>query len=185
MLTNIAKTLLLVLTATLLSCGDDDMTDPDPTPSSDGITRESANTQSATIGAAGGGVSTIASDGTEYHLTIPPAALSSDKLITMTPVIAIQGYPLAAGVAAGVELKPSGTTFTTPVQLQMMSAAMPVNGETPVAIAFHGNPMVFEMVAMTQNSWEFNVSLSHFSGVTLGFATEQELQALQAAQDAE
>ena len=110
----------------LLACGDDSTSPPNPEP--DHVTRESVNATSGVVGPAGGTLQTTANDGTVYTLTIPANAIATGKTITMTPVTAIDGYPLASGIVGGVELKPSGTVFTVPVTLVIETTQSPGAG---------------------------------------------------------
>lgn len=161
---------LLVLA--VLSCSDDTSS---PVPEPDNLTRETANTTSGTIGPAGGTLQTTAEDGTVYTLTVPADAIATGRTITMTPITAIDGYPLAGGVAGGVELQPSGTVFTAPVTLEIETARTPDAGSVPVAILFSGNGTSFEPSFAGSSTGTYTVPMTHFSGGTVGFATAQEL----------
>ena len=167
----------LCLTLALTACSDDSSS-PTPEPEPNHVTTESANATSGTIGPAGGTLQTTANDGTAYTLTIPADALPTGRTITMTPITAIEGYPLADGVVGGVELKPSGTVFAVPVTLEITTTKSPDAGSTPVAILFTGDAASFEPSIAGSSAGTFTVPMTHFSGGTVGFATAQELAAL-------
>ncbi len=160
----------------LVSCGDD--VSPPPEPEPDHVTRETTNTASGSIGPAGGTLQTTADDGTVYTLTIPVDAIAIGSTITMTPITAIDGYPLAGGVVGGVELKPSGTVFAAPVTLEIATTKTPDAGSVPMAILFSGNGTSFEPSFAGSGAGRFTVPMTHFSGGTVGFATAQELARL-------
>ena len=107
----------LLALALLVSCGDDSSTAPPPEDTN--VTLESGNAASESIGVEGGTLSTTANDGTVYTLDIPEGSISEKHTITMTPVVDIDGYPVADGVAAGVDLKPAGLV------LSLMSSVFP------------------------------------------------------------
>jgi len=102
----------------------------------------------------------------------------------MTPVTAIDGYPIAGGLAGGVELKPSGTIFAAPVTLTIETTKTPDAGEKPVAILFSGSTPAFEPSFSGFSGGTLTIPMTHFSGGTAGFATAQELEALAAIQGA-
>lgn len=166
----------LVLGLSLLSCSNDSTT-PTPVPDSP-VTVESSNSVSKTIGPEGGMLQTTANDGTVYTLTIPANSIPTGKKITMTPVTAIDGYPIAGGLAGGVELKPSGTIFAAPVTLTIETTKTPDAGEKPVAILFSGSTPAFEPSFAGFSGGTLTIPMTHFSGGTAGFATAQELETL-------
>ncbi len=140
------------------------------------------NGTAGTIGPEGGTLQTTDDDGTAYTLTIPADAIPTGLTIAMTPNTAIDGYPLAGGVVAGVELEPSGTVFATPVTLEVETTATPDVGRVPVAILFSGDGPSFERSFVATGAGTFAVPMLHFSGGTVGFATAQELESLAASQ---
>jgi hypothetical protein len=161
----------------LLSCSDNSSS-PTPEPEPDHLTRQTAHTTSGIIGPAGGSLHTTANDGTVYTLTIPANAIPTGRTITMTPITAIDGYPLAGGVVGGVELKPSGTVFTVPVTLKIETTKTPDAGSVPLAILFSGNGTSFQPSFVGSGAGTFTVPMTHFSGGSVGFATAQELERL-------
>lgn len=167
---------VVALLLALFACADDSTSPPPPEP--DPVTRESANATSSVVGPAGGTLQTTASDGTVYTLTIPANALATGKTVTMTPVTAIDGYPLASGIVGGVELKPSGTLFTVPVTLEIETPRAPGPGLTAVAILFSGNGPSFEPSFAGVGAGSFIVPMRHFSGGTVAFANAQQLASL-------
>ncbi len=90
-----------------------------PNPVKVGVRRDSLQTSSATVGAAGGTITAVGSDSTRFTLTIPPKALDGDSGITMTPVSAIQDLPLSGGLVAAVHFEPEGLRFNIPVELKI------------------------------------------------------------------
>jgi hypothetical protein len=172
----------LVLVALLVSCGDDSTTAPPP--QEPNVVVESGNAASQSIGVEGGTLSATANDGTVYTLEIPEGSIPIVQTITMTPIVDIDGYPLADGVAAGVDLKPAGLVFAVPATLTIESAKTPGAGLLPAAITYEGDATSFAPTLVGDNSGTFTIPLEHFSGGTVGFATAQELESLVASQGA-
>jgi hypothetical protein len=169
-----SRSIAPLLLVALLSCSDN-TSSPGPEPTPDPVTRETGHATSAVIGPAGGVLQTTANDGTVYTLTIPANDLPTGRTITMTPITAVKGYPLASGVIGGVELKPSGTVFVVPVTLEIETPKTPDAGRIPVAILYSGNATSFEPSFAGTGAGTFTVPMTHFSGGTVGFATAQEL----------
>ena len=161
-------------TTTLPPCGNGTR-DGNEGPVDCAVTTEAAHAVSGTIGFDGGSLTTTASDGTVYTLDVPSGSLSAAAKITMTPVTDIEGYPLAAGVAAGVDLEPSGLVFTVPAILTIETAAAGGAGTTPIAILYEGDAASFELSFLGSDAGRFTIPILHFSGGTAGFATAQEL----------
>ena len=169
-------TLCTMLLALFLSCGDDSTTAPPP--ENTNVTLESGNAASKSIGVEGGTLTTTANDGTAYTLEIPEGSIPENETITMTPIVGIDGYPLANGVAAGVDLKPAGLVFAVPATLTIETTKTSGAGLVPVAITYEGDAMSFAPDFLGSDVGTFTIPLLHFSGGTVGFATAQELEQL-------
>lgn len=167
--------LLLTLTT---ACGDD--TGPAaPTPGN--VSVETANAVSDTVGLSGGTLTTTAADGTEYTLEIPAGALAAPTAITMTPVRAIEGFPVLDSLIAGLEFAPSGLAFAHPARLTIASGATAGTGEFPIALGYAGDAAAFTVGFAAPQGGEIVVLVSHFSGFGLGFGTEEDMGALLSA----
>ena len=169
-------TLCTMLLALFLSCGDDSTTAPPP--ENTNVSVESGNAASKSIGVEGGTLTTTANDGTAYTLEIPEGSIPANETITMTPIIGIDGYPLANGVAAGVDLKPAGLVFAVPATLTIETTKTSGAGLVPVAITYEGDASSFAPDFLGSDVGTFTIPLLHFSGGTVGFATAQELEQL-------
>jgi hypothetical protein len=130
------------------------------------------------IGAEGGTLQTIANDGTVYTLEIPEGSIPENVTIKMTPIVDIDGYPVADGVAAGVDLKPDGLVFMVPAILTIETTKTPGAGLVPVAITYEGDATSFAPGFVGTGVGTFTIPLEHFSGGTVGFATAQELASI-------
>src|SRR5439155_23601764 len=84
-------------------------------------TLDTPHAASATIASGGGTVSTVGADGSSYSLVIPPGALASQQVITVTPVASLQGLPLNQFFA--VQFGPSGLHFDAPATLTIQVPA--------------------------------------------------------------
>jgi hypothetical protein len=169
-------TLLPVLVAFTLSCGDDSNPAAPATP--DRVRTEPANAESATIGASGGSISAVAGNGTIYMLSVPAGALPSPTPITMTPVRAIDGLPRLDALAAGVVLAPDGLAFAAPALLTIETSQVADAGESPLAMSFDGDASRFALALAGDDGGNIVVPVSHFSGIAVGFGSEADRTAL-------
>jgi len=131
------------------------------------------------IPTAGGSISATAGNGTVFTLTIPPDALLSKERITMTPVAGIDGLPLSGGLAAGVDLAPSGLRLFQMATLTMTpAAAIPIAEE--VTFAWRGSGDEFFLYPPELDRSNISMKLMHFGGygVGRGSAADQAAQQL-------
>jgi len=117
----------------------------------------------------GGTLSATGADGSVFTLVIPPKALLSDELITLTPVSAITALPISNGLLAAVQFAPEGLLFQQPATLTIQPAvAVPIPQQ--VGFGYHGSgaEFHFQPLGLTQ---AITFSLLHFSGVGVGQGT--------------
>ncbi len=76
---------------------------------------------SGDIGLFGGTLSLTNAAGWIYSLEIPAGALGGTETLTLTDLTRVDGLPFAGGLRAGVELRPAGLLFDTPVTLRITS----------------------------------------------------------------
>lgn len=93
---------------------------------------------SAVIGPAGGTLETVDGRGLTYTLVIPPGAIRTDLEISMTPVSAIDGWPLDGDFLGAVRLEPEGWLLDEVATLTIHGAAASNPGLTTVGFAFDG-----------------------------------------------
>lgn len=91
--------------------------------------------RSVSIGPAGGRIETRDGAGILYSLDVPVGALSQPTVIGMTPVRSVEQYPLSGGLAAGVELSPTGLVFAAPATLTIETDRDAPNGTRLFAFA--------------------------------------------------
>jgi hypothetical protein len=100
---------------------------------------------SATIGPLGGTLETTDERGVTYTLVIPPAALTTEVEIKMTPVSAIDGWPLSGDFLGAVRLEPEGWLLD---ELATLTIRMPASSSPalpPVGFAFTGSGEEFHL----------------------------------------
>ena len=148
---------------------------PRPTPD---VTVESGRSETKTIGAAGGELSCMASDGTLYTLLIPANALAAPVEITMSPVTQIRNLPLSGGFAGAVDLQPTGLEFARPAMLTITGAPGVPSGMIPVGFSFEGDADTFELAIAAEEGDAFTLLVQHFSGGGVGFGTLQDVSEL-------
>lgn len=146
------------------------------------LTLGSAVAVTRTVGPSGDTLHTTAPDGTAYTLVIPPAALAQPVAITMTPILTAQGLPLSGGLAGGVDLKPSGTSFLFPATLSIATTRTPGAGQQMVGIAYTGTGDAVQLATAGTDGGAITLPVSHFSGIGAGFGTAQDIATLYLSQ---
>ena len=143
------------------------------------IEADAARAASGKVNAAqGGSLVATAADGTAFTLTIPPGALFEDENITMTPVRATGAFPFAGGLAAGVDLQPSGLVVLPGARLSVHTPA-PISRAQETPIAWNGSGEDFFLFPPGRNGGDLELFLQHFGGygVARGTDAERDLQA--------
>jgi hypothetical protein len=100
---------------------------------------------SATIGSAGGTLSTVTADGSTITLTLPRNALAGDEQVTMTPLLTLSGGGIK--LLAGVQLGPNGLRLLQPAKLDIAAAHSPPRSQQ-VAFGYQGNGSQFGLVPL-------------------------------------
>ncbi|KAB2871424.1 MAG: hypothetical protein IT503_20555 [Burkholderiaceae bacterium] len=173
---NHLRSFALVLAALLAACGGGgDANTPSAGPN---LTTEPDRAVTATIGTQGGTLSATSSAGVVYTLTVPPLALAEPRAITLTPVAAIRGLALAGGMAAAVDLQPSGLVFDLPATLTIAAATAAPAGQLAIALEYEGDATRFTPTLARRSAGTWTLLVSHFSGAAVGFGTTQELSRL-------
>lgn len=125
--------------------------------------------------ATGGTLSATAADGTVFTLEIPPNAFFSDKTVTMTPVAAIQGLPFSGGLAAAVDLQPSGVYLLDGARLTIRTPS-PVSEAEETTFAWNGSGEDFFLYPPVAANGDLQMHVSHFGGYGVARGTETERQ---------
>lgn len=140
----------------------------------------------ATIGLAGGTLEATGADGTRYTLTVPAGALLSDAQISMTPIVSIEGLPFSGGLAAGVQLEPSGLRFGDFVTLEI-DGHPPVSAQAETGFLYQQDGEELQLYPVDEDPASTTLEVMHFSGVGIARGTEAErnAQLLRATTDVE
>lgn len=96
--------------------------------------------------------------GTTWTLILPPGALLESKEITMTALSDIKSDKLG-DITAGIELKPDGLEFLTPVDIKAESDSL---GPQDIILSSDGDGQNLEFVEMSDNTF-LQAKLYHFS----------------------
>jgi hypothetical protein len=130
-----------------------------------------ARAVSASLGAQGGVLAVTRVDGTgdEYSLVVPAGALDATVTVTMTPLVAIDRLPLAAGLWAGVHLEPSGLGFATPAVLHLAGPPPPMAADARLSgFTYHGAGEGLTLTGPADagpgDAGPVTVPVAHFSG---------------------
>ena len=173
------STLLAIVT--LASCSNEVAPEPGlPGPGLANVATENTTAKSVGIDAAGGTITTTASNGAVYTLTIPPDAVDSSVQIRMYPVTSMVGYPLAS-VKAGVHLEPEGMVPAVPLKLTI-DLPSGVDMSTIASLASSGNAEDFHLHPAIISGRRVTFTISHFSQYTTGDATLDALLAVRPGQ---
>jgi hypothetical protein len=139
---------------------------------------DSGNASSADMDPAGGTVTATGADGTVFILELPPQALPRPETITLTPVSRIDHFPFSGGLAAGVEIEPSGLALLLPATLTIQPAsAPPADRALPYSYSPGGEDFI--LYPRDPDSSSLRLPLVKFGGygVGLGGATDAANQA--------
>jgi hypothetical protein len=118
------------------------------------------------IAALGATLTTTGADGTVFTLTVPPNALLSDELITMTPVSSLGGIPVTGGLLAAAQIEPTGVVLVQPATLTIQPPALvPIANQ--VGFAYQGGGQDFSLSSLA-NTNTITLNLTHFSGHGVG-----------------
>ncbi|HXV14435.1 MAG TPA: hypothetical protein VEC56_09540 [Candidatus Krumholzibacteria bacterium] len=157
-----------------LSCSDDPSAPEEPEDRN--VSVESSNRETATIGSAGGSVSTTNNAGITYTLDIPPYALPGDVEIAITPVTAIDNLPFDGRLEGAVRLGPSGLQLIKPAILTIAQAPSASGTERLIGFAYQGDADSFEPAAAIDGTTEIRVPITHFSGAGAASGEQEELE---------
>lgn len=132
---------------------------------------DSSRSSSATIGSAGGTLSTTTAGGAVLQLKLPRGALAGNEQVTMTPLKAMHraGVKLVAGVElapAGLRLLKTGLLYVTPASSVALTRQ--------VAFGYQGNGSQFGLVPLMPRS-RIEIPLLMFGGAGLARATPGQL----------
>jgi len=129
---------------------------------------------SKVISPAGGSLSAVAADGTQFTLTLPPGALVSDEEVTLTPVAAIDRLPLSGGLSAGVQLAPDGLLLFQAATL-VIDLPVPISPDEEITFAWRGTGDEFFLYPPKPlNTSSITLTLTHFSGYGAGRGTSAD-----------
>ncbi len=104
---------------------------------------DSSRAAQATIGPAGGMLSTTTANGSTLTLTVPAGALAGDEPLTMTPLASLGAS--GAKLAAGAQLGPDGLRLLQPASLAI-TPAQPVPAGDQAAFAYTAGGSQFSLV---------------------------------------
>lgn len=124
----------------------------------------------------GGTLQTTDSDGTRFTLRLPPNALLSEELITITPVVGVDELPLSGDLVASLHLAPEGLRLFEPALLFIEPPEPPVSSQLQlIGFAYHGEGDEFHLYPIEATDTGFEVQLMHFSGYGAGMGTQSDV----------
>jgi len=138
------------------------------------VTPDAALATSGLISAASGGtLVAAAADGAVFTLEVPPHALTSDRTLTMTPVSAVGGLPFAGGLAAAVDIEPSGLYLSHAARLTIHTPS-PVTRAEETAVAWNGSGEDFFLYPPAAAAGDLQLYLAHLGGYGVARGTDAE-----------
>lgn len=148
-------------------------------PRSGAVQVDTARTARATVGPAGGSVSTTAADGRVYTLTVPAGALPAAVEITAAPVGSMGSAPLAAGLKGAVRFGPAGLKFNVPALLRIEGAATTAAaGRRLVGFVRSDDGATMNLVPVAVAGAALELPVLHFSDGGVSEAGAAELAAI-------
>lgn len=107
---------------------------------------ESGTAASGTIGPSGGTLSATGANGVTYRLELPAGAVENDTAFTLTPISAIDGWPLDGKMLGAVRIEPEGLQLDAPGWLTYtITGAQAAGGLAPTGFAFEGSGTEFHL----------------------------------------
>lgn len=127
------------------------------------VRTDAATARGAIMGRAGGSISTTSSNGTEYTLTLPSGALSTDTAIALYPVMSIGGSSGDVPLTAGVQFSPDGLALEAPGILTMRLPGG-VTAGTLHGIGWQADGANLHAMPETVDGQSITMRIFHFSG---------------------
>lgn len=109
----------------------------------------------------GGTIEITGGDGCVFTLSLPPYALVNEEEISLTPLDDIEGFPLASGIVAAVQMEPDGLRLMCPANLTI-ELPSPVPDDL-VGFLVQSNGEGFHLYPIEVNGNEFSFKLMHFT----------------------
>ena len=103
------------------------------------ITLDATTAKVASVGPAGGSLTTTSTAGITYVLEIPERALETPVSISITPLSEFRQLPYSGGAVGAVELAPAGLRFARPAILHIKTLPNVGAGLTLVAMYYDGD----------------------------------------------
>jgi hypothetical protein len=130
------------------------------------VSLDRARATTLLIDTIGGSITATAGDGTRYTLVIPRNALLVATRITLTPVSATAGHPVA-GSGAGVAFEPEGLRLLQPAVLRIQpGGALQLTDQ--IAIGWHADGRDVHLEPLQLGTTDVAMDIWHFSGVSVG-----------------
>jgi hypothetical protein len=134
---------------------------------------DTSHAATATVGAAGGTLSTTTADGAGIDLVIPRNALVANEQVRMTPLAELVGGGVK--LIAGVQLEPDGLRLLKPAKLEI-HPGHPVPRSRQVAFGYRASGSQFGLVPLAGGA-TITIPVLAFGGVGLAAATPGQLRA--------
>jgi hypothetical protein len=130
----------------------------------------------ATIGSAGGTLTTLMANGTTVTLTVPRNALAGDEQVTMSPLMRLSGSGVR--LLAGVQLGPDGLRLLEPAKLDITPAQASPRTQQ-VAFGYQGKGSQFGLIPLAVGSG-IEIPLVRLGGAGLARANPRQQAAREA-----
>jgi hypothetical protein len=128
---------------------------------------ETGTSVTASIGEAGGAVTALAANGTQFTLTVPAFALETNTDITLTPVTSIEHAPVGTTIVAAVRMRPDALTLLNAAALTIELPAPPGTGVL-FGIRFGDDGSPLWLAPLDAQGTTLSMPITHFSGAGAG-----------------
>lgn len=139
--------------------------------------------ESQYVGTEGGSLQTVDKDGVIYQLDLPPGALITPAIITLTPLESVGDFPLSGGLNRAVEILPQGQDLVLPAVLTITPTEN-INTAEAIPFGYTGDGGSFFLIPALDLGVSFQTQLTHFSVYGYGSGTEADLESLSTRQAA-
>ena len=132
--------------------------------------QDDARARSAVVSGDGGVIATTSEGGVIFSLDVPPGAVATDTLITLTPVTSLVGLPLSGTSHFAVRMQPAGLQFDRPATLTI---ALPEGTDASrlFGFVFDDDGGNFEVLPARIDGTSFALPIAHFTTAGLGEGT--------------
>ena len=127
------------------------------------VNLEIATQVSMRVGSAGGVLTTTATNGRKFTLTIPPGSLRDTTELTLVPIASIDNLPVGSTLLGAAHFLPEGLQLNGPATLRITGVPQ-TNASNATGFTYEGTGAALQRTVLGMRSDTAVVLLTHFSG---------------------